>query len=100
MSTPKYNIEYETKYKSLLNDYTKYNIICYINDGDNILDSVWKTIITKTKTDNAKAIYDIIGIYKLPSCSACKNGALSQEAHMDCPDGCLHDSNNCEDCNN
>ncbi len=28
-------------------------------------------------------------------CTGCVNDILNQLGHIDCPDGCLHDVNNC-----
>ena len=45
-------------------------------------------------------LYEVINVRKLPLCRGCINLRPAQEEHMECPNGCLHDSVNCLFCRN
>lgn len=117
---PGYNNEYlnrgymRFRCKNLNTDYTRYKITytcknklekeethcitSYIDDfDDNIVDAVWEIIGTK---HNIKDILNITGLYKIRKCFACSSMIIEESAHMDCPTGCMHDTDNCTKCNN
>ena len=47
---------------------------------------------------NVKSKYTIVSIATINECSGCRYEACGQMAHMECPDGCLHDPDECDDC--
>lgn len=76
-----------------------------VDDGDNILKVGYEYLKAVLNLGNVPMyrVYDMVTITSICKvvpeiCEGCINNSLGQDAHMDCPTGCLHNPQNCEYC--
>lgn len=61
-----------------------------INTGENIYDRAISAMSEEIEKE-----YKILSITEVPLCDGCYYESGGQRAHMGCPDGCLHDPEEC-----
>lgn len=67
----------------------------------NDVESAIYQFLSETKNIPLEHIKDYYTVSEIePACIGCFNESFSQEDHMECPYGCLHDRNTCDLCSN